>query len=562
MKANRLAVALASLLLCSVPAFAAAPPASSSSSAQSGSSANQNNESESLVQRLSEPMSSTTNGTVTVEGKSISYKAIAGTLVIDGTGAKESTPEVAMSYVAYIKQGADPSKRPITFLYNGGPGSSTVWLLMGGWGPQRVVTNDHTHTPSAPYQIVNNEYSLLDASDLVFIDMPGTGFGRLLPQGKDAAAKAKDREELEKKIWGVDGDAQAFSRFITQFLSKYGRWNSPKYLYGESYGTTRSAVLAGILELQDNIDLNGVILQSQILNFNLSIDGTHADPGVDLPYALGLPTYAATAWYHKRLPKYDNGNLGLLLKQVIEFTKTDYLQALLAGSTLSEAKEREVAAKLEDFTGLPAHYWMKADLRVSGSMFEHELQTNDDTTTGRLDTRFSGPSMDPLSEQSYYDPQSAAISSAYISAFNDYVRKDLKFGQNLTFRPMIYGIKGFHWDMKHREPGSHFARQGSLNVMGDLAAAMKYNPDLKVMMNGGFYDLATPFYTAVYELQHLPIPKRLEKNISYAFYPSGHMVYVNIPSLKQLHDNVVKFIESTNNQDSTNNQNGSGDQKH
>jgi carboxypeptidase C (cathepsin A) len=181
-------------------------------------------------------------------------------------------------------------------------------------------------------------------------------------------------------------------------------------------------------------------------------------------------------------------------------------------------------------------------------MFEHELQNATDTTTGRLDSRFSGPSMDPLSEGSEYDPQSAAISSAYISAFNDYVRKDLKFGQDMDYRSNVYGAGDFHWDMKHRAPDSRRAREGSLNVMNDLAAAMKYNPDLKVMMNGGFYDLATPFYTAVYELQHLPIPQRLQKNITYAFYPSGHMIYANIPSLKQEHDNVAKFIESTDNQ--------------
>jgi carboxypeptidase C (cathepsin A) len=545
MKRNRLAVALASLLWCSTAALAA-PPSSAAKPAPA-SSADQGPP-ETLTQRLMKPLESTTTGTVTVGGKAISYKAVTGTLVIDGTGAKESTPEVAMSYVAYFKQGTDAAKRPITFLYNGGPGSSSVWLLMGGWGPERVVTNDHTHTPAAPYQLVNNQYSLLDASDLVFIDMPGTGFGRLLPQGKDDAAKAKSRSALEKQIWSVDGDAQTFSRFITQFLSKYDRWNSPKYLYGESYGTTRSAVLAGILELQDNIDLNGVILQSQILNFNLSIDGTHADPGVDLPYVLGLPTYAATAWYHGRLPKFDHGKLEPLLQQVTQFTRTDYAQALQAGSTLSPAREREIAEKLQDFTGLPASYWIKADLRVSGSMFEHELQGNDDTTTGRLDTRFSGPSMDPLAEQSDYDPQSAAISSAYISAFNDYVRNTLKFGQHMTFRPMIYNMTGFHWDMKHRAPGSHYARQGSLNVMGDLASAMKYNPDLKVMLNGGFYDLATPYYTAIYEMQHLPIPAKLQKNITYAFYPSGHMVYVNIPALEQLHDNVAKFIQATDNE--------------
>ncbi len=559
MKANRLAVALAALLLCSAPAFAS-PPASASSSGQNNTS-QQNTQDRSLIQRLSQPLSSTTHGTVTVEGKAISYEAVAGTLVIDGTGTKESTPETAMSYFAYFAQGANASKRPITFIYNGGPGSSTVWLHMGAWGPKRVVTNDHTHTPAAPYQLVNNQYSLLDASDLVFIDMPGTGYGRLLPQGKDEAARAKDRKALAKQIWGVDGDGEVFSRFIIQFLSKYNRWNSPKYLYGESYGTTRSAVLANILENQDNIDLNGVILQSQILNFALSIDGSRADRGIDLPYVLALPTYAATAWYHRKLPKYDNGGLGPLLKQVTQFTNTEYREALYAGSTLSEAKEKQVAENLHDFTGLPVPYLMRADLRVTGGQFEHELQIDTDTATGRLDTRFSGPEMDPMAEQSYNDPQSDAISSAYISAFNWYVRNDLKFGQGMFYRPEIYGISDFHWNMKHRAPGSRHARSGTLNVMGDLAAAMKYNPDLKVMMNGGFYDLATPYYTAIYELHHLPIPRRLDQNISYAFYPSGHMVYVHVPSLKQLHDNVAKFIESTDNENNAkrnNNQNQGG----
>ncbi|WHZ18945.1 MAG: Carboxypeptidase-related protein [Rhodanobacteraceae bacterium] len=541
MQANRLAAALAALLLCSAPAFAAPPDSPASSG--SGST----DQSPSLVQKLSTPLSSTTTGTVTVEGKAISYKAVAGTLVIDGTGAKESTPEVAMSYFAYFKQGVDPSKRPVTFIYNGGPGSSTVWLHMGAWGPKRVVTSDDTHTPAAPYQLVNNDYSLLDASDLVFIDMPGTGFGRLLPQGKDDAARAADRKQLAKQIWGIDGDAQAFSRFITQFLSKYNRWNSPKYLFGESYGTTRSAVLSYILQAEDNVDLNGVILLSQILNFGTSVDGADMDPGNDLPYALALPTYAATAWYHRKLPKYDGDKLGQLLQDSIAFAKGEYRDALFAGSTLSPAKQREVAMKLHDFTGLPVDYLLKADLRVTGGMFEHELQNGADTTTGRLDTRFSGPSMDPLGKESDYDPQSAAISSAYVSAFNDYVRNDLKFGESMKYRPSVYGAGDFDWDFKHKAPGMHFAWP-TVNVMRDLAAAMKYNPNMKVMMAGGFYDLATPFYAATYELEHLQIPESLRKNITYAFYPSGHMVYAHIPSLQKLHDDVAKFIDATDNQ--------------
>lgn len=547
MKANRLAVAGASLLLCSVPAFAATPPSSASSSTQAASN-DSGQSSETLVQRLLKPLSSTTTGSVTVEGKSISYKAIAGTLVIDGTGSKESTPEVAMSYVAYMKQGADPSKRPITFLYNGGPGSSSMWLLMGAWGPERVVTNDHTHTPAAPYPLVNNDYSLLDASDLVFIDMPGTGFGRLLPQGKNAATRAHDHQQLAKQIWSIDGDAQVFSRFITQFITRHDRWNSPKYLYGESYGTTRSAVLAQILEAQDNIDLNGVILQSEVLDFRISPVSGNINPGDSLPFVTALPSYAATAWYHHQLPKYDGWKLGPLLRDVIHFATGEYRDALFAGATLNKTKRHEIASKMHDFTGLPLAYLLRANLRVDSDMFTHELLRGSDTTTGLLDTRYSGPSMDPMAKESAYDPQGAAISSAYVSAFNGYVRNDLKFGSGMQYRPSVYGADDFNWRFEHRQPDAQVTWNKGVNVLRDLAAAMKLNPNLKVMVNGGFYDLVTPFYGAIYEEQNLPIPDRLRKNISYAFYPSGHMIYLHVPSLHALHDNVARFIEATHNQ--------------
>jgi len=547
MKSNRITVLLGAMLLCGASALAAAP-AAGDQAANSAKDAAADASSNQLVQKLLQPLSSTTRGTVSVEGKSVGYAAVAGTLVVNGTGNDESTPQVAIGYFAYFKEGADRSKRPITFVYNGGPGSSTMWLHMGAWGPKRVITNDHTHTPAAPYQLVNNDYSLLDASDLVFIDMPGTGFGRLLAQGKDAQERAKNHKELARKIWGVDGDGQAFARFITQFLSKYNRWNSPKYLFGESYGTTRSAVLAADLEMEHNVDLNGVILLSQILDFGTSVDGADMSPGNDLPYVLALPTYAATAWFHHKLPKYDKGGLQALLKDVDAFGRNDYLPALYAGAALSPAKRQAIAEKLHDFTGLPVAYLLKADLRVNGGMFEHELQNDAGIATGRLDTRFSGPAMDPLGKETDYDPQSAAISSAYVAAFNDYVRTELKFGDDLQYRPSAYGATDFDWDMRHKQPGRHYPSEGALNVMPDLAAAMKYNPDLKVMLNGGFYDLATPYYAAIYEEEHLQIPESLRKNISYAFYPSGHMVYAHLPSLKLLHDNVVKFIDETDNQ--------------
>ncbi len=490
------------------------------------------------------PQSSITDGSVSVEGHSISYKAVAGTLILHGSGDKENEPQVSMFYVAYMKKGAEPGKRPITFIYNGGPGSATVWLHMGAFGPKRVVTADDSHTPAAPYGLVNNDYSLLDVSDVVFIDAPGAGFSRLIAADEDKSKRDEQMKDRKKAIYGVDGDGHAFAQFITQFLSKYGRWNSPKYLFGESYGTTRSAVLANILENENSVDLNGVILLSQILSFDTSIDGPQFNPGVDLPYELALPTFAATAFYHHRLPQQPAA-LEPFLDEVKQYALGDYAQALMAGSRLGAAQKQAVAEKLHQYTGLPVAYLIKANLRVSGGMFEQQLQGSDDIATGRLDSRFSGPSLDPMDKETQYDPQSSSISSAYIGAFNDYVRGKLKFGEGQQYREFA-DID--HWDMSHKPPGtSGEALQSSTNVMPDLAMAMKTNPNLKVYLNGGYYDLATPFFAADYEMHHMPIPASLERNISYSWYPSGHMVYAHEASLKELHDNVARFIEQTDN---------------
>src|SRR6202035_3229808 len=357
-------------------------------------------------------------GSVTIGGSVINYDAYAGTLVVHpkdwddvpqnaDPDPKNRGPEASMFYVAYFKAENKGAPRPVTFFYNGGPGSSSVWLHMGAFGPKRVRTLDDSHTPAAPYSIVNNEYSLLDASDLVFVDAPGTGFSRIA---------GKDREKV---FYGVDQDAWAFADFITQFLGKYGRWNSPKYMFGESYGTTRAAVLANVLETERDVDFNGVIMLSQILNFSFSADRAEANPGVELPYQLALPTYAAAAWYHHKLPG-QHKELTALLTEVEHFAMSDYQQALEAGPTLAPEQRHAVVAKLHEYTGLPAEYIEKANLRVTPGEFEKTLQDDTDTTTGRLDTRFSGPTLDPLSKAAEYDPQSAAISSAYVSAFNDY----------------------------------------------------------------------------------------------------------------------------------------------
>ena len=502
------------------------------------------------------PADSTTEGTVTVGGQVIAYRAVAGTLTVGSTDAQDAMigldgkmlpdsgekapdpakPEEAqatarMFYAAYFKKDAGPG-RPIVFLYNGGPGSATMWLHMGCFGPRRVVTTDTQHDAAAPYKIVNNDYSLLDAADLVFIDAPATGFSRIM--GKDK----------ERAFLGVDPDAHAFDRFIRRFLTKYGRWNSPKYLFGESYGTPRSAVLSAVLQ---NVDLNGIVLLSQILSFDNSIDAPRWNPGVDQAYAVALPTFAATAYFHHKLPTQPAA-LEPFLAEVEKFALGDYMTALLQGSELPDAQKQAVAAKLHEYTGLPVAYLVKANLRVDGGSFSKNLQSDEETTTGRLDSRYSGPDLNPMSEKADYDPQSQAVESAFTTAINQYLRTEMKYGEQQTYKPSGRG-EGFTWDMRHHAPGGPPASfgWGGPNVMPDLATTMKLNPKMKVMVAGGYYDLATPFYEGVYEMHHLPMPQKLQANISYHYYQAGHMIYVNDGVLKQFHADVAAFISRTEN---------------
>ncbi|MGH8128062.1 MAG: S10 family peptidase [Gammaproteobacteria bacterium] len=509
-------LAATALVAAAVPALAA----SKSPAAHSAQSAS-----------ATQPQQSVTHGSVTVEGHSISYTAKAGTLVLKN---KQGKPIASMSYFAYIKSGDSNKNRPITFFYNGGPGSSTVWLHMLAFGPQLVKVGSGTLTPPAPYKMVNNDYSLLDATDMVFIDAPGTGFGRVL-------GKAQGGEGTPKDVYGIDEDAHAFAQFITQYLTKNNRWNSPKFLYGESYGTTRSAVLANILETDDDVGLNGVILQSAILDYDINLDFPEINPGINLPYALGLPSYAATAWYHHKIPNQPK-ELKPFLKQVEQFATGPYLDALRAGSNLDAATKQKVAEQMHQYTGLPTAYILKADLKVTGGQFAHELLADGDDLTGRLDSRYSGPAMDPMGESASYDPLDSAIDAPTVAMFNDYVRNTLKFGQDMTYKPQISVF--MYWDFKHKQPGAPFQLPFTPNVMPDLASAMKYNPNLKILLTGGYFDLGTAFYSAEYEMHQLPIPASLQKNISYHFFASGHMVYLNPKAHKGLHDAAAKFIEA------------------
>jgi carboxypeptidase C (cathepsin A) len=505
------------------------------------------------AQNAAEP-DSITEGTVTTSGQTIEYKAVAGTLTVGANDAEDATlgfdgkllpdsgikppanpadaPATArMFYVAYFKKSPAGENRPITFLYNGGPGSATMWLHLGTFGPRRVVVPDTEHQEGAPYNLVNNQYSLLDVSDVVFIDAPGTGLSRTF--GKDKA----------KVFYGVDGDGHAFERFIRRFLTKYGRWNSPKYLLGESYGTPRSAVLAADLR---GVDLNGIILLSQILSFDNSVDDPKWNPGVDQAYALALPSYAATAFYFHKLPTQPPA-LKPFLTEVEKFALGEYMTALLQGSELPEAQRQAMAEKLHGYTGLPVDYLLRSDLRVVGSNFSKTLKLDEGTTIGRLDTRFQGPDVDPLSEGAQYDPQSDAITSGWTTAINDYLRKDLKYGLQDTYWPSGRSGGEFSWDLRHRAPGGPPPddQETGTNVMPDLAYRMKMNPKMKILLAGGYYDLATPYFEGVYEMHHLQIPPALQSNISYHYYEAGHMIYVKEDVLKQFHDDVESFIKST-----------------
>ena len=478
--------------------------------------------------------SSLTRGSITVGGRSLAYQAEAGLLVVHTADPADEdpkpaeakdpgSPSAAMSYVAYFLGKESDPRRPLTFVFNGGPGSATIWLHMGAFGPKRVVAGDGRHGPAAPYQLIDNAYTLLPDSDLVFIDAPGTGFGHL--RGADK----------EKAFFGVDQDAHAFANFIVEFLSRHGRWN------GESYGTTRAAALSFVLQNEKGLDLNGVMLLSQILAFDDSADNPDSNPGVDQAYALALPTYAATAWYHKKLAA-PPAALEPFLAEVEAFALGDYTAALAAGNRLPEARRAAIAAKLHDYTGLPVEYLRQANLRITGGVFERHV-LGSTATTGRLDTRYPGAALDPLGKDADYDPAMSAVASPYVSAFNDYVRRELKFGDGKTYKFM--GGLWNRWDFQHQPPGAPMKMAHATNVLPDLAAAMTMNPHLKVQMHGGYYDLATPFFAAIYELDHLPVPADIAANIEVRLYPSGHMVYANEPSLAALTQNAAAFIRRT-----------------
>jgi len=466
--------------------------------------------------------SSVTDHTIRIGGETIAYKATAGTILLKND---KDEPTALIYSTAYTKSDVKGlNRRPVAFIYNGGPGSSSAWLHMGAWGPKRVITPDAQPSPPAPYTISDNAYSLLDVADLVFVDPVGTGFSR-------STGKAHDKD-----FWGIDEDVKSLGQFITRYVSRNGRWNSPKYLIGESYGTFRSAALVNYMQSHEHMDFNGVVLMSSVLD----LSQIRFPQGEDLPYILFLPSYVATAAYHHLLVS-PPGDSDVFLREVRHFAETDYAEALMLGDRLQGAARDEIVKKLAGYTGLSEDYIRKADLRVTAQQFMAELERSRDMNTGRLDARYSGPMMDPLTEYVEYDPQSSAVSGAFTATFNDYVRSELKFGGEQHYE--ILNLKANEaWNWKREGAGESASAP---NVEGDLLQAMVMNPHLQVEVENGLYDLATPFFQTEYTMDHLGLPESVRGHVHLDYYDAGHMMYLREESLAKLKANVAKFIAAT-----------------
>ncbi len=468
------------------------------------------------------PAPAVTHHRIGIGGKAIPYTATAATIDLKN---EKGDLIGRMFYVAYVEDGVpDVTRRPITFLFNGGPGSSTMWLHMGSFGPVRVRTANAAATPPAPYDVSDNQETLLDKSDLVFVDAMGTGYSRI-----DGKGEPKD-------FYGTDPDVDAFAQLIERYVGQNGRWNSPKFLLGESYGTTRAAALLNALQTR-GMAFTGAVLVSSYLN---AYDDFNGPPfASDLPYELYLPTMAATVWYHDRVqPK--PADLAAFVDEARRFALGDYARALAQGSRLSAADRDAVVAKLQRFTAMPEAMIRNADLRIAPDRFEKELLRGERRTIGRLDARFKGIDRDAAGESPEFDAAEAAISAAFVSALNQYMRGELKYVRDDLYRPNNYAEVGRNWDDHHRVDGG---RWDMPDVAADLRMAMSKNPYLKIFSANGYFDFATPFFETEYTLAHMGLDPPLEKNITFGYYQSGHMVYLNDAARRQLKADLVKFYD-------------------
>jgi len=463
-----------------------------------------------------------TRHSLLIGGKPVSYTATAGTLIVRNAA---DTAVASIGYVAYIRQDVkDPAQRPITFAYNGGPGSSSVWLHMGALGPRRVVASDGGQTPPPPYRVVDNGSSVLDRTDLVLIDPVGTGLSHAVGEKKD------------KDFWAVDPDIESLSWFIKQFVTENGRWNSPKYLLGESYGTTRSAGIVDYLQTREDMAFNGVVLVSVALD----LQAIFGAPGNDRPYPLFVPSFAATSLYHRVLPSQPSDR-DAFLSEVRSWALGPYTTALMKGDALPPAERQAVVEKLHEYTGLSQAYIDKANLRIAEGEYTQELLREHRETVGRLDSRYVGVTFDPLAKEAQYDPQSASISAAYTAAFLDYYHRELNVPADRAYT--VTALAYQTWDWKHQVPNQ--GTQPMVNTGPDLAHALGFNPGLRVLVLNGVYDLATPFLATEYMMDHLHLPPALKPHVVMKYYDAGHMMYLNEQALARMKADVAAFIDST-----------------
>lgn len=463
-----------------------------------------------------------TTGKIKVDGNEISYKATTGTMILRQEDPKKKEeglkPKAKIFYIAYSIDGIDDySKRPITFSFNGGPGSSSVWLHLGLLGPKRVIAEKDGQPVPPPYRLVQNEHSILDVTDLVFIDPVSTGYSR--------AVKGENPEQFHD----YNKDIESVAEFIRLYTSRNQRWSSPKFLIGESYGTTRAGGLSGYLQDRYGMYLNGLMLVSSILNFQTA----RFVPGNDLPALLFLPTYTATAWYHKKLKEEYQEDLQTTLKKVEEFVMKDYVLALMKGDKLPEKEKLRIIRKLSEFTGLSKDYIDRTNLRINIHRFTNELLRDKRRIVGRLDSRFVGIDRDAAGEMNTYDPSYAAIQGPYTATFNDYARKELKYENDENYE--ILANLWMSW--KYEKFQNQF-----LNVAETLRDAMSKNPYLKVFVANGYYDLATPYFATEYTFDHMGLDPSLHQNIKMEYYEAGHMMYMHPPSLEKLARDLREFI--------------------
>jgi carboxypeptidase C (cathepsin A) len=469
---------------------------------------------------------STSHHTVNVGGKSIAYTANAGTMIIRDENGK---PKATVFYVAYTRDQADAATRPLTFFFNGGPGSASIWLSMGLMSPKHPEMGPNGAQPAPPYNLVDNPYSPLDATDLVQVDAMMTGYSRPAPGIKVS------------EFTGATNDMSMFGQFIRNYLDKYNRWASPKYLYGESYGTFRSAGLASELQSAEGIELNGVMLLGTVLDLaNIQPSASN-----DIPYESFLPTYTATAWYHKKLP----GDLqSKPLEQVVQQARTyafgDYMVALAKGNTLTSAERTTAAQQLARLTGLTPSFISNTNLRIDPGVFRTELLRNERETVGRYDSRMIGLNGNASSQRQDYDPSDVAPAGAFMAAYMRYLHNDLEYSNELQY---YTGGHAGRWDYTTLT-GSGNLGAGYPSTSEMLRTAMAKDPYLRVMVGAGYYDMATPFANAEYTFNHLGYDKTYRDRVEFKYYESGHMAYLNQESAKQLKSDIVKFVQTTQHQ--------------